>query len=151
MPVKLVIKKSPLIRRNRSEQKGYTSLCNYEKNHFLRRRLFKALNQKKRIFRSFKKNWFCKDCYNVFSLKPLKKYKTLLQFPLSCPKCKSEKIAHNNNLTNAIINKKHSDEISEYALENEIEFNLKYESKYWLSILSNDNQKPTPDFIISLY
>mgnify|MGYP001547034765 CR=1 FL=1 len=149
--MKLVIKKSPLTKKNCCEQNGYTSLCSCEKNHFLIGRLFKTLHTKKGICRSFKKDWFCKDCYNVFSLKPLKKYKTLQQFPLCCSKCKSEKITHNNDVVNAIINKKPADELLKYSQKNEIEFNLKYENKYWLCILSNDNQKHMPDFIITLY
>lgn len=151
--MKLVIKKFPLIRRNSYEKKGYTSLCSYEENHFLRRRLFKEVNTKKRIIRSFKKDWFCKACLNVFSLKPLKKYKTLLQFPLECPKCKSEKVAHNHHLINAIINKKPADELSKYYEENNVEVDLVIENinKYYLELLSNDDQKSSPDFIISLY
>src|ERR1019366_9449220 len=115
MPINLMTKKFPSIQRNNYEQIAYRSLCSDEKNKYLMQRLFKTLNSRKAIFRGFKKFWFCYNCYNIFSLKPLKKHKVLQKFPLQCPKCKSEKIVHNSNLVNAIIDKKTVNELLQFS------------------------------------
>src|ERR1017187_10030138 len=127
MAINLVTKKFPLIHRNYYEQIAYRSLCNDEKNKYLMQRIFKTLNSRKPIFQSFKKFWFCNNCYNILSLKPLKKYKVLQKFPLQCPKCKSEKIVRNSNLVSAIINKKTVKELLQFSDENNIE--VAYEIK----------------------
>ncbi len=151
MSINLVIKKFPLPQRNRYEQIGYRSLCSYEKHNYLRQRLFKTLNPKKALFHSFKKFWFCNNCFTVFSLKPAKKYKTLQRFPLQCPKCKSEKILHNSNLVNAIINKKTLDELLQFSDENNIEVDYEIKRiKYHLELSSNSTQKKIPDLNVAL-
>lgn len=54
---------------------------------------------------SYKKYWFCKQCYHIFNLKPVRKFKTLQEYKLVCPKCKSGNTAHSESLAQAIIGK----------------------------------------------
>ena len=152
MSIHLVTKKFPSLQRNCHEQKGYSSLCSYEKNNYLRQRLFKTLRSRKPIPHSFKTFWFCNNCYNIFSLKPLKKYKTLQKFPLQCPKCKSEKIAHNDNLVNAIINKKSINELLQFFDANslEIECKIKDFEKYHLKLINNNSRQNLLELTVTL-
>lgn len=146
MMIYLIIKKFPTVERNCFEQNEYASLCSYEKNYSFRYKLFKKPKPRKRILRAFKKNWFCYNCSNVFSLKPLKKYKTLLHFRLQCPKCKSEKIVQN-------IYKKTVEELLKFSWENKIEVEQKIKNikKYHLQISSNNNLSPSLELVISLF
>ena len=115
-------------------------------------RIFKTLNPKKAIFRGFKKFWFCNNCYSIFSLKSLKKYKVLQKFPIKCPECKSEKIVRNSNLVNAIINKKTVKELLQFSNENNIEVDYEIKKiKYHLELSSKDAQKKVPALIIAFY
>ena len=63
----------------------------------------------------FKQNWFCKDCHSKFNLKPSPRYKTLLEYNLNCPNCNSENTAHNEELTQAIIENKPIQELLNLA------------------------------------
>jgi len=151
MPVHFIIKKFPPLQRNCCEQSGYRSLCTDEKSNYLRRRLFKTPHTKKPIFKSFRRYWFCNNCYTIFFLKPLKKYKILQRFPLQCPECNSEKITRNSNLVNASVNKKSVNELLQFPDENNIEVDYKIKKvRYHLGLSSNDVQKKLPDLIISL-
>jgi hypothetical protein len=152
MSIHLVTKKFPSLQRNCHEQKGYSSLCSYEKNNYLRQRLFKTFRSRKPKLRSFRTFWFCNTCYATFSLKPLKKYKTLQKFPLQCPKCKSEKIARNSDLVNAIVNKKPLDVLLHFSDENslEIECKIKDFEKYHLELNNNNLLQKLSELTITL-
>lgn len=152
MPVHFIIKKFPPLKRNCCEQSGYRLLCTDEKNNYLRQRLFKTPHTKKPIFKSFRRYWFCNNCYTIFSLKPLKKYKILQRYFLQCPKCKSEKIVRNSNLVNVIVNKKPVNELLQFSDENNIEVDYEIKNmKYHLELLSNNKRNNLPDLILNLY
>ena len=61
----------------------------------------------------FRTNWYCEDCYLIFKLKLLKRFKTLKNFPLQCNDCHSLQISRKNDIT----------------------FVLKRNSNYYLSII----------------
>lgn len=153
MPVHFIIKNFPPLQRNCYEQSGYRSLCTDEKNNCLNQRLFKTPHTKKPVFKSFRRYWFCNNCYTIFSLKPLKKYKILQRLPLQCPECKSEKITRNSNLVNAIVNKKPLNELLQFSDENniEVDYEIKNIKQYQLELSSNNKRNNLPDLIMSLY
>ena len=151
MPIAIITKKFRRFTRNQQEQEGYRSLCADEKNNYARDRLFKTLKPNKKTTPNFRRLWFCIDCCNFFSLKPIKKYKTLLQFPLQCPKCKSQKVSHYGNFINAITNKKPVDELLfANIIDIEIECGINDFKKYHLELSGNSAQKNMPDLVISL-
>ena len=91
---------------------------------------------------NFKKNWFCKDCLNLFHLKPLRKYKTLLEYIINCPACRSANTIHNEDISEAILNKKTPEEL---LLLNEDRINLCFNihdvSKYSIDLFSTGKSK----------
>ena len=61
----------------------------------------------------YRKHWFCKSCFNVFNIRPQRRYKTLMQFNICCPKCKSKDVAHSHLLSQAIIDKVPNKDLNE--------------------------------------
>jgi hypothetical protein len=154
LSLQIITKKFSSIQRNPCEQIGYRTLCVDEKNADLKNRILKNKKNPTSFFhKSFRENWFCKNCLHIFSLKPLRKYKTLLIFSLQCPKCQSENVAHNIKLNEAIIYKKPVNELTVHADTNNIEIECEIDTflKYPLE-LSNSNirQKSLSDFIVIL-
>jgi hypothetical protein len=82
---------------------------------------------------NFRTKWFCKNCYHLFNLKPAKKHKTLLEYDLICPHCKSDNILHGAALSIAIRNNVPVSEISKLFgdYDSEMEFSVIDKSKYY--------------------
>jgi len=151
MPIAIITKKFSPLTRNQQEQEGYRSLCADEKNNYVRDRLFKILKPNKKTTPNFRRLWFCIGCCNFFSLKPIKKYKTLLQFPLQCPECKSQKVSRNGNFINAITNRKHVDELLfANIIDIKIECEIRNFKRYHLELKGNTKQENLPDFVITI-
>ncbi len=143
MPINLVTKKFSMLQRDYYEQIIYRSICSDQKNNYLRKRLFKTLNSKKTILCNFKKYWLCFNCLHIYSLKPLKRYKTLQQYPLQCPKCYSENVGHNSTLSKTIIDKKAINGISSLRDDNIIELacDIKNFNRYYIELDCYPKQK----------
>lgn len=77
---------------------------------------------------NYRKYWFCKSCCNIFRLKPIRKYKTLLFFKLRCMHCDSKKIDHNELLCKAIIDKKPVEELLSLCKEDDLELGFEMDS-----------------------
>jgi hypothetical protein len=69
----------------------------------------------------------------LFNLKPAKKHKTLLEYDLICPHCKSDNILHGAALSIAIRNNVPVSEISKLFgdYDSEMEFSVIDKSKYY--------------------
>jgi hypothetical protein len=145
----IIIKKFPRFLRNPHEQEGYRSLCADEKNNYFRNRLIKKFKPNKKLSSNFKRFWFCIDCRKLFSLKPIKKYKTLQQFLLQCPKCKSQRVLHNCNLTNTTDKEFASEILYSDTMELEIECAIEKFKKYHLELA--DNSTLQKNLTITLY
>ena len=143
MPAKIVLKKfgvlqMPLDCEDSSIQDFQKQKNTFYKNKFIKK--FKS-NRSKYFYNrtfyaglsNFRTNWFCKNCYHIFNLKPRKKYKTLLEFNLSCQHCRSTNIIHGEQLSDAIRNRVPVSEISKLFIDKdlEIEFSLIHKSKYY--------------------
>jgi hypothetical protein len=87
---------------------------------------------------NFKSNWLCKTCFKIFHLKPKKKFKTLLEYDLSCQNCQSKNITHSRELSTAINNNVPVSEIIKTFKEKdiELEFTLDSKSKYYAMVIS---------------
>ena len=87
---------------------------------------------------SFRQQWFCTNCLQVFAIKPLKKYKTLQKFNLCCPCCNSKDVFHNSSLTKAILAKESTCTLLLLCKKNgqEIEWAMKDNTKY-IPLFSN--------------
>jgi hypothetical protein len=87
---------------------------------------------------NFKSNWLCKSCSKIFRLKSNRKFKTLREYDLCCPKCQSNNITHSNELSGAINNNLPLSEILKKfkGQDMELEFTLDNKSKYFAMVIS---------------
>ncbi len=150
MPAKIVMKKfgavvTPSYSDNLDKQDFQKS-----KTLFFEKRFIKKFTGSKRdpdtFYRSsdnFKRNWFCKNCYRILNLKRARKYKTLLEYDLICPHCKSANITHRQQLSKAVRNSISPSEISKISKQDniEIEFTITDKKKYYPVMFSNTQKK----------
>ncbi len=91
---------------------------------------------------SFRRNWFCKNCMNVFDLKPISRFKTLLEYNTNCSKCGSENAVHNEELSKAIIEKKSTSELTIIAEKfTNINLSIINNSKYFPTLYNTSTLK----------
>jgi hypothetical protein len=108
MPAKIVIAKFQALGKFPTWEKFEKQNFQVQKNLCFKGRFLKAdstvcinrLEFKNKS--SFKRNWFCKSCFNIFRLKPGKRYKTLMHYRLNCSCCKSVNIIQHPEITKAI-------------------------------------------------
>ncbi len=81
---------------------------------------------------NFKSNWLCKTSSTIFTLKPKRKFKTLMEYDLICQNCKSKKITHSNELSAAINHHVPMSTIIQVFKDKdiELEFTLDDKSRY---------------------
>ena len=141
-------KKPGTLRLNNEQIKSHKADCLKNKN----RHLFEKLRLRKRLLplqppakkvsslsvHNLRQSWFCTDCFKIFHLKPVKKYKTLQLFNLRCPHCYSGRVNHNTELTKAIAKQKPLDELLRICKEHglEIEYEIKHNTKYFPFIMN---------------
>jgi hypothetical protein len=160
MPEKIKIKKlkSPLYPQefiksailDQAKKSNTQFLKRFYKTSFSKGR-FSLVEELSTVF-NFRQNWFCKNCKDVFNLKPTTRFKTLLEYNTVCNKCGSENTAHNDELSKAIIEKK---SISELIIDaekaNNISINFNSKAKYYITIYNTsflNNKKNNEYFIL---
>jgi len=92
---------------------------------------------------NFKSKWFCKSCFKIFYLTPKRKFKTLLEYDLSCRNCQSKEIMHNEALSAAINNKLPVADIIKLFKDSrlELEFVINSKAKFQTTMIYNSPSK----------